>query len=449
MLTAAKLYNVSEVFMNKRKDCKSMGAAITCALLLAAGCSRDSDAPKSGRTLEYDREELPAEQNAYPLWTNVFAQLKEPKMSHELRSAFIDASAFKTNVSMDGIGAQLTEWLDSKREARALIDRALEMRLQFPLPELGENAILPDVSGMPDVLRMKTVSGRLCVEHGAYGDAVREYLDIVRLGQRVSEDGGWVTYIFGMPVQRIGLSVVRQFCADERMPVAVMRQTLERLPAPPVHDCGLTRMFDLEHAYSVAVLRESLSSMKRSFAGWLGNQAVDARATEILYDELWDMNQTNTLCASWAACDRRLFLEYGKMDKTEMDQFLLAKGLFWNNFRIWKASLKHPNFGGEHWVASSAKAADMALKESFRTRTSFSLTRAFVALRILRRETGAYPASLDEVVAKGLLPEMPVDFFDGQPLRYSAEKRLLWSVGEDCADDGGIEKKDIVVTLPE
>ena len=439
--------------MNKfreRKGCKSMGAAITCALLLAAGCSRDSDAPKPGRTLEYAREELPAEQNAYPIWTNVFAQLKEPKMSHELRSAFNGASAFKTNVSMDEVGVQLTEWLDSKHETRALIDRALEMRLQFPLPEFDGAGAFPEISGMLDVAHMKIVSGRLCVEHGAYDDAAREYLDAVRFGQHVmAGEGLGVAYIVGAGLQKSGLSAVRRLCTDERVPVAVMRQTLDRLPIPSANDHDLAMAFDLEHAYSVAAMREALSFRRHSFAGWLGNLAVDARATEILAAELRDMNQTNALCASWAACDRRLFLKYGKMDKTEMDQFLLAEESSGNNFRIWKASRTHPNFGGEYWVASSAKAADVALKESFRARTSLSLTRAFVALRILRLESGAYPASLDEVVAKGLLPEVPVDFFDGQPLRYSAEKRLLWSVGEDCADDGGIEKKDVVITLPE
>lgn len=78
-----------------------------------------------------------------------------------------------------------------------------------------------------------------------------------------------------------------------------------------------------------------------------------------------------------------------------------------------------------------------------------NLTRAFIALRIVRKEAGAYPASLDEPVARGLLPAMPVDFYDGKPLRYSREQRLLWSVYENGIDDGGAEKRDLVVTLPE
>ena len=435
--------------MNKfreRKGCKSMGAAITCALLLAAGCSRDSDAPKPGRTLEYDREELPAEQNAYPIWTNVFAQLKEPKMSHELRSAFNGASMFKTNVSMEEVSAQLTEWLDSKRETRVLIDRALEMRLQFPLPKLDGADAFSEIPGMIDVAHMKILSGRLCVEQNACDDAACEYLDVIRFGQRFIEGGGsLVIGIVGAGIQAMGLSAVRQLCTDERASAVVMRQTLDRLPAPPSKDHVLAKVLDLEHACGVARFRESLSSGR-----WIERMVVDIPATETLQGELLDVCQTNALCASWTACDRKLFEKYRKQNgKTEFDRYFTTKKSVGGDFRLLKAVLSHSNLAGKHWVSMMAISADNALKQSFRLRTSLSLTRAFVALRILRLETGAYPASLGEVVAKGLLPGVPVDFFDGQPLRYSAEKRLLWSVGEDCADDGGIEKKDIVVTLPE
>jgi hypothetical protein len=48
------------------------------------------------------------------------------------------------------------------------------------------------------------------------------------------------------------------------------------------------------------------------------------------------------------------------------------------------------------------------------------------------------------------LPEpVPVDPFDGQPLRYKklAKGYVVYSVGEDGRDDGGDEKKDITFTV--
>jgi len=69
-----------------------------------------------------------------------------------------------------------------------------------------------------------------------------------------------------------------------------------------------------------------------------------------------------------------------------------------------------------------------------------------VALRLYRRERGHYPERLDELVPK-YLPSVPVDPFDGKPLRY---KRLgrgfkVWSVGQNMKDEGGVEKRPLWV----
>ncbi|MAY74149.1 MAG: hypothetical protein CMJ31_05360 [Phycisphaerae bacterium] len=68
------------------------------------------------------------------------------------------------------------------------------------------------------------------------------------------------------------------------------------------------------------------------------------------------------------------------------------------------------------------------------------LDAAIVAIALARHRAakGAWPATLDEI-DKTLLPEIPIDRFDGQPLRYhlTDEGPLLYSVGYDTDDDNG------------
>jgi hypothetical protein len=64
--------------------------------------------------------------------------------------------------------------------------------------------------------------------------------------------------------------------------------------------------------------------------------------------------------------------------------------------------------------------------------TRQSLLQAYLALRLHHLETGALPATLDDLVP-ALLPAVPRDFADGKPIRYSREARALWSVGADPA----------------
>jgi len=55
---------------------------------------------------------------------------------------------------------------------------------------------------------------------------------------------------------------------------------------------------------------------------------------------------------------------------------------------------------------------------------------------------------LVELVAAGLLPQEPIDPFDGLPLRYSRERGLLWSVGFDRIDGNGDPSGDYVWCIP-
>ncbi len=89
------------------------------------------------------------------------------------------------------------------------------------------------------------------------------------------------------------------------------------------------------------------------------------------------------------------------------------------------------------------------LRHSVETRTAVSLTRAYLAVLLVRRRTGAWPATLSDPDVTALLGQPPVDLFSMQPLRYSREKGMLWSVGKNELDDGGDAKEDIVIRLLE
>ena len=47
-----------------------------------------------------------------------------------------------------------------------------------------------------------------------------------------------------------------------------------------------------------------------------------------------------------------------------------------------------------------------------------------------------YPSVLNELVPR-YLASVPIDPFDGKPLKYSAPKKIVYSVGQDTNDSGG------------
>ena len=59
-----------------------------------------------------------------------------------------------------------------------------------------------------------------------------------------------------------------------------------------------------------------------------------------------------------------------------------------------------------------------------------------MACNRFERNQGRWPETLAELVPE-YLADVPRDPFDGAPFRYSAEKGLVWAVGQNLTDDGG------------
>lgn len=102
-----------------------------------------------------------------------------------------------------------------------------------------------------------------------------------------------------------------------------------------------------------------------------------------------------------------------------------------------------PNVFGKYLIAlhqDSDKANSLAgavVRRSTRVEATF----AVLAIRRFEKLQQRLPTSLQEVVDAKLLTDLPRDPIDGQPLRYDHARKLVWSIGLDGQDDGGIPRR--------
>jgi hypothetical protein len=68
---------------------------------------------------------------------------------------------------------------------------------------------------------------------------------------------------------------------------------------------------------------------------------------------------------------------------------------------------------------------------------ALSATQTLIALKGHRDGHGALPSRLEDLVP-AYLGKVPVDPFDGEPIRYSSPLGVLYSVGSDGVDSGGL-----------
>jgi len=79
-----------------------------------------------------------------------------------------------------------------------------------------------------------------------------------------------------------------------------------------------------------------------------------------------------------------------------------------------------------------------------RVHANIDLARTALAIERYRLATGKVPERLEELVPQ-YLKEVPIDPFDGQPIRYRRTNPgyCLYSIGEDGQDNGGKEKAEV------
>ena len=120
---------------------------------------------------------------------------------------------------------------------------------------------------------------------------------------------------------------------------------------------------------------------------------------------------------------------------------------------LWDA-LRVGNVIGWSVIGLMAVADDRMYRRAGIANSALRATQLMVALVIYEEQHGELPAQLDALVP-GILPAVPLDPFDGKPIRYDRERRIVWAVGEDGVDGGGVGEPgswrdaDIVVAIPQ
>lgn len=86
-------------------------------------------------------------------------------------------------------------------------------------------------------------------------------------------------------------------------------------------------------------------------------------------------------------------------------------------------------------MPASARMSDI----TYRSKMGHQSTLTVLALKRWRLEKGAYPQTLDELIAGGFLKELPLDPYSDKPLVYrkTDDNFILYSVGPNFKDDNG------------
>jgi hypothetical protein len=290
---------------------------------------------------------------------------------------------------------------------------------------------LPPWRDMGRIMAIKAKHERLS---GRYAEATLTCISLLRFGDMIQKDAeSHMNYLVGLAVINYGFTQAEDLTHDNDIPLEELARLSGSLANLGPFDHGLVRaiksenrmMADItDHIHDGELDSETLSNL--DFDGFLPRQVW---CSKWLPTYLFQPNNTKLAFANLSrSMIRNTGLPYSGMDFHETEGAI-------TNFHM-STVITKPNGLGRLLYRLEVPALDAILEKRSREECILAATRIMVACKIYQKKEGKLPADLQSLVPL-YLPSIPVDPFDGKPLRYSPSKGIVYSVGRDLKDSGG------------
>jgi len=449
--------------------------ALACGLLVAAlvGCSRKatpwqkptpSDVTAAlaaiPEDLRWEPAPLPDNRNALVFWRQAAARLA-PLEDEDLVKSFYDVLSpekpedFPTGERR----ARLNGWLSSNDEALALVDEGIAVgQCSFDVA-IGKQLDTSITQSLRQIARIRRVRAGLAVADGDYERACDEIIKGLRMADIVTlSEGAPIHFLMGLAYGGIAREGVRDLAADPECPATTLERLISALPDQAEAARSLQAPMKIEFGYVAVDLHANPGRAKLygqpilpvfdDGSDFMGIARASFRAA------------LKSVSLSWGERLIRLTPKLRALNQ-EYDCFVQKWMMAYATRRDTQADEEVPRLakdisgkGGPMYQALLTRMLEGWLEKLAIHRADRSATRAVLALRLFEMRTGRLPEKLDELVTAGILDEVPVDPFCDRPLRYSRDRRRVWSVGPDESDDGGQDEparwggKDYVLVIP-
>jgi len=333
----------------------------------------------------------------------------------------------------DGLAAEIMERNATTCE---ILKKAMACR-ECQGPEITDISMqIPWVFDHLAMARMMALRSRALLRQGKAEEALDQAVDVVQFGQAVERSKcGVVAYLVGATVKQMGLEALRSELKEAAVPPERLKALADRLATYADSSQGLVDALRVEYEVDWHTARDAAENLP---AKGSGSNARDPRILRrwqglVRFGIVWKPNQTqrwfvDALRPGVEQADKPLREINWAIDKHDDQPSLPRRILSGNLLGQWLYRLMVPGV---------AKLASIRCQDE----TNVAMTRTLVALKAFKTKTGRLPLSLDELVPD-YLPAVPLDDFDGKPIRYSAAKKAVYSVGKDAKDDGGMTRDE-------
>jgi len=280
---------------------------------------------------------------------------------------------------------------------------------QMPLINISEDT--NSLSMLRQLARLLVADGKWVERNGNSGRAADDYLAAIKFGADCSKGGALIQSLVGDAIVSMGAPAIRTWVLQSANSSDDINAMMEKLDGIASQRTPLTEALRYELDDTKKMVDRQFSERAVFHGGLVSRRAIaayfDAAFGELVQDAerpFWQSN-SKAITEKWVS------------DKP-----------------TWSVMFNRPI---PHILLSICiPATRSAQVKAVRTDVELKATEVVCALKSYELAHGSPPETLSALIP-GLLPSVPIDPFDGKPLRYRRKGKewVLWSVGSDMKDD--------------
>lgn len=377
--------------------------------------------PIDDSDLRLQRVEIPEEQNAY------YDLIKLQKEVSE------DPKEIEKYLSLEKWDGKIVEEIIKRNEKALLIFDEAYKKLYFQDPAFSDpekisiNSVLVTMGSWRTTSRISALKSLYLMKQDKNQEAFEEAIKSVKIGQKIQESQtNLIGYLVATAMKDIGLEAIQKILSySNNLESEFLINYSNQFDDFYRNEEGFIKTFKVEYLFqisSIDAINYSVdeNGLPNDFGHKLAykfyfqpNKTKNISAENIR----WQINNAEKPCGQIPLPD----LEYESSDSPSFIDSYFTENFFGKiSSDIIKISLSN--------VVQRKCQDDFIV----------GATQALITLKAYKIDNGSFPLFLSELTPK-YLPQVPQDPFDGKDIKYSFDKKILYSIGEDMIDSGGSE----------
>ncbi len=328
--------------------------------------------------------------------------------------------------------------LKANEQALTLFDQAVRKN-NFQIPDYADPANLHTelrlypMNSWRQVARLQAIKALSLSYQGQPDQALLEAVKLNKLGhQIINGHNNLIGALVGLAIEQLGSQTILEILPYGNPTQTTLVTVQNSIQKSSENIEGYKNAFRFEYTHTINSIDETTNSqLETTLQRMIKNgETSPAYANYVKYKYYYKPNQTKNLYTSLYS--REVSAVGTRCELNDLDQQV---GLSKSPIAKWKL-LFTENAIGKMMFSLTGIALGSAVTKDCQNDLVANIAQIELALKGYIADNGSLPIDLNALVPK-YLASVPVDLFDGQPIRYSAEKKILYSVGVNKKDLGG------------